>query len=65
MSHSSWFTYQAMLRIFKHYDFNLDDDYTMAKAVSFSSYPGLFLGFKILRLVLKFINFFRTNSLIR
>ena len=42
MAHSSWFTYQAMLRIFKHYDFNLDDTYTMAKAVSFSSYPGFY-----------------------
>ena len=37
---SGWFTYQAMLRIFKHYDFNVDDSYTSAKAVSFSSYPG-------------------------
>lgn len=42
-SKQGWFTYQAMLRIFKHYDFNVDDSYTSAKAVSFSSYPGIFI----------------------
>ena len=41
MSHSSWFTYQATLRIFKHYDFNVKDEATAAKRISFSSYPGI------------------------
>lgn len=40
MSHSSWFIYQATMRIYKHYDFNVDDPYTAAKQMSFSSYPG-------------------------
>ncbi|XP_053393318.1 phospholipase-B 81-like [Mercenaria mercenaria] len=40
MSHSSWFIYQATMRIYKHYDFNVDDPDTAAKQISFSSYPG-------------------------
>ncbi|XP_071106196.1 phospholipase B-like 1 [Haliotis cracherodii] len=40
MSHSSWFVYAAMLRIYKHYDFNVADPKTSAKRISFSSYPG-------------------------
>ena len=42
MSHSSWFIYQATMRIYKHYDLNVDDPATAAKRVSFSSYPGKF-----------------------
>lgn len=40
MSHSSWFIYQATMRIYKHYNFNINDPATAAKQVSFSSYPG-------------------------
>ncbi|KAJ8319226.1 hypothetical protein KUTeg_004317 [Tegillarca granosa] len=40
MSHSSWFEYQATLRIYKHYNFNVLDSATAAKRISFSSYPG-------------------------
>ena len=40
MSHSSWFVYQATMRIYKHYNFNVSDPATSAKRVSFSSYPG-------------------------
>lgn len=40
LGHSSWFVYSATLRIYKHYDFNLKDDTTAAKKMSFSSYPG-------------------------
>ncbi|KAL4240707.1 Phospholipase B-like 1 [Mactra antiquata] len=40
MSHSSWFMYQATMRIFKHYDLNIDDPATAAQQMSFSSYPG-------------------------
>ncbi|XP_071797643.1 phospholipase B-like 1 isoform X1 [Asterias amurensis] len=41
MSHSSWFTYSAMLRIYKHYSFDLSFSYAAAKRMSFSSYPGM------------------------
>lgn len=40
MAHSSWFSYTATLRIYKHYNFNLHDKATAAKSLSFSSYPG-------------------------
>jgi hypothetical protein len=39
-SHSSWFTYSAMSRIYKHYYFNLNESFIAARKVSFSSYPG-------------------------
>ena len=39
MGHSSWYTYAATNRIFKHYNFNFKDQ-VAAKKVSFSSYPG-------------------------
>ncbi|XP_054447379.1 phospholipase B-like 1 [Pteronotus mesoamericanus] len=39
-AHSSWYTYAAMLRIFKHWDFNLRDKDTSTGRLSFSSYPG-------------------------
>lgn len=29
------------MRIYKHYDFNVDNQYTAAKQMSFSSYPGI------------------------
>ncbi|KAK3089734.1 hypothetical protein FSP39_006039 [Pinctada imbricata] len=41
MSHSSWFVYQATMRIYKHYNFNVQDKATAAKQISFSSYPGI------------------------
>ena len=45
VSHSSWFTYSATSRIYKIYDFNVDDPATGAKRLAFSSYPGeLWLG---------------------
>lgn len=40
MSHSSWFDYQATMRIYKHYDLNVNDPDTAAQRLSFSSYPG-------------------------
>ncbi|XP_004460380.2 phospholipase B-like 1 [Dasypus novemcinctus] len=39
-AHSSWYTYAAMLRIYKHWDFNIQDKYTSSSRLSFSSYPG-------------------------
>ncbi|XP_074213346.1 phospholipase B-like 1 isoform X2 [Camelus bactrianus] len=39
-AHSSWYTYAAMLRIYKHWDFNIIDTDTSSSFLSFSSYPG-------------------------
>lgn len=39
-AHSSWYTYAAMLRIYKHWDFNIKDKDTSCSRLSFSSYPG-------------------------
>ncbi|XP_006170029.1 LOW QUALITY PROTEIN: phospholipase B-like 1 [Tupaia chinensis] len=39
-AHSSWYTYAAMLRIYKHWDFNIKDPDTSSSRLSFSSYPG-------------------------
>ncbi|XP_066120629.1 phospholipase B-like 1 [Saccopteryx bilineata] len=39
-AHSSWYTYAAMLRIYKHWDFNIKDEDTSSSRLSFSSYPG-------------------------
>ncbi|XP_021499969.1 phospholipase B-like 1 [Meriones unguiculatus] len=39
-AHSSWYTYAAMLRIYKHWDFKINDKYTTSSRLSFSSYPG-------------------------
>lgn len=39
--HSSWFSYSSMLRIFKHYDFQVNNQHTATRRHSFSSYPGL------------------------
>uniref|UniRef100_A0ACB8FNW0 Uncharacterized protein n=1 Tax=Sphaerodactylus townsendi TaxID=933632 RepID=A0ACB8FNW0_9SAUR len=39
-AHSSWFTYAATLRIYKHWDFKIDSPETSSGRVSFSSYPG-------------------------
>jgi len=41
MSHSSWFIYASMMRIYKHYHLNLDDVSLAARSISFSSYPGM------------------------
>ncbi|XP_009868297.1 PREDICTED: phospholipase B-like, partial [Apaloderma vittatum] len=38
-AHSSWFTYAATLRIYKHWNFNIVDPDTSTGRVSFSSYP--------------------------
>ncbi|CAE1176247.1 Phospholipase-B 81,Phospholipase B-like 1,Phospholipase B [Acanthosepion pharaonis] len=41
MSHSSWFWYSSMSRIYKYYDFNIKDPRTFTRQIAFSSYPGL------------------------
>ena len=40
MGHSTWDSYTAMLRIYKHYMFNLTQLKPAAQHMSFSSYPG-------------------------
>lgn len=42
-AHSSWYTYAAMLRIYKHWDFNIKDEDTSSSRLSFSSYPGKYI----------------------
>eukprot|EP01135_Chromosphaera_perkinsii_P002466 Nk52_evm72s223 gene=Nk52_evmTU72s223 len=39
-SHSSWFSYSAMNRIYKHYFFQSSEKSSAARKFSFSSYPG-------------------------
>jgi len=39
-SHSTWFAYSAMNRIYKNYFFDLSSPFIAAKKLSFSSYPG-------------------------
>ncbi|XP_074934983.1 phospholipase B-like 1 [Phalacrocorax aristotelis] len=43
-AHSSWFTYAATLRIYKHWNFNIVDPDTSTGRVSFSSYPGFLVS---------------------
>uniref|UniRef100_A0A646QBX4 Phospholipase B-like n=1 Tax=Thelotornis mossambicanus TaxID=1328036 RepID=A0A646QBX4_9SAUR len=43
-AHSSWFTYAATLRIYKHWDFRITDPQTKTGRVSFSSYPGFLVS---------------------
>jgi hypothetical protein len=40
VGHTSWFTYSAMLRIYKNYEFALANSAVVAKKTVFSSYPG-------------------------
>ncbi|KAF6121026.1 phospholipase B domain containing 1 [Phyllostomus discolor] len=43
-AHSSWYTYAAMLRIYKHWNFNIRDANTSSSRLSFSSYPGFLVS---------------------
>eukprot|EP00126_Sphaerothecum_destruens_P006490 Sdes_comp19381_c0_seq1m10668 len=40
ISHSSWFSYSAMNRIYKHYHFGVQESSSAVHKISFSSYPG-------------------------
>lgn len=40
MGHSTWDSYTAMLRIYKHYNFDLRELQPAAQHLAFSSYPG-------------------------
>ncbi|KAM3859749.1 phospholipase B-like 1 [Diretmus argenteus] len=43
-AHSSWYTYAATMRIYKHWDFRLSDTHTATGNMSFSSYPGFLMS---------------------
>lgn len=40
VGHSTWDSYTAMLRIYKHYSFDLQELQPASQRISFSSYPG-------------------------
>ncbi|XP_060950424.1 phospholipase B-like 1 [Limanda limanda] len=42
--HSSWYTYAATTRIYKHWDFKVIDTHTATGMMSFSSYPGFLMS---------------------
>lgn len=41
LGHSSWYTYAATMRIYKHWDFRVSDPNAATGKMSFSSYPGM------------------------
>ncbi|KAJ0058171.1 hypothetical protein NL108_009041, partial [Boleophthalmus pectinirostris] len=43
-AHSSWYTYAATMRIYKHWDFNIAESNTATGKLSFSSYPGFLVS---------------------
>ncbi|CAJ1075832.1 phospholipase B-like 1 [Xyrichtys novacula] len=43
-AHSSWYTYAATLRIYKHWDFRITDPNAATGKLSFSSYPGFLVS---------------------
>ncbi|XP_077414260.1 phospholipase B-like 1 [Vanacampus margaritifer] len=43
-AHSSWYTYAATMRIYKHWDFHIADPHTATGKLSFSSYPGFLVS---------------------
>uniref|UniRef100_A0A8C5D6R8 Phospholipase B-like n=1 Tax=Gouania willdenowi TaxID=441366 RepID=A0A8C5D6R8_GOUWI len=43
-AHSSWYTYAATMRIYKHWDFNMADPHAATGKLSFSSYPGFLVS---------------------
>ncbi|XP_035037402.1 phospholipase B-like 1 [Hippoglossus stenolepis] len=43
-AHSSWYTYAATMRIYKHWDFHVADPNTATGKLSFSSYPGFLVS---------------------
>uniref|UniRef100_A0AAQ6IM55 Phospholipase B-like n=1 Tax=Anabas testudineus TaxID=64144 RepID=A0AAQ6IM55_ANATE len=44
LGHSSWYTYAATMRIYKHWDFRVSDTQTATGKMSFSSYPGFLVS---------------------
>uniref|UniRef100_A0A8C5GPD2 Phospholipase B-like n=1 Tax=Gouania willdenowi TaxID=441366 RepID=A0A8C5GPD2_GOUWI len=44
VGHSSWYTYAATMRIYKHWDFRVFDANIATGKLSFSSYPGFLMS---------------------
>uniref|UniRef100_A0A3P9HBF5 Phospholipase B-like n=1 Tax=Oryzias latipes TaxID=8090 RepID=A0A3P9HBF5_ORYLA len=44
LGHSSWYTYAATMRIYKHWDFRVSDPNAATGKMSFSSYPGFLMS---------------------
>ncbi|KAL4658050.1 phospholipase B-like 1 [Arapaima gigas] len=44
LAHSSWYTYAATLRIYKHWDFYVTEPHAATGKLSFSSYPGFLVS---------------------
>ncbi|XP_028263229.1 phospholipase B-like 1 [Parambassis ranga] len=44
LGHSSWYTYAATMRIYKHWDFRVSDAHVATGKMSFSSYPGFLMS---------------------
>ncbi|KAG7460046.1 hypothetical protein MATL_G00217170 [Megalops atlanticus] len=44
LAHSSWYTYAATLRIYKHWDFRVTEPNAATGKLSFSSYPGFLVS---------------------
>ncbi|XP_008295003.1 phospholipase B-like 1 [Stegastes partitus] len=44
LGHSSWYTYAATMRIYKHWDFRVSDAHAATGKMSFSSYPGFLMS---------------------
>ncbi|XP_020500493.2 phospholipase B-like 1 [Labrus bergylta] len=42
--HSSWYTYAATMRIYKHWNFKVSDTQAATGKLSFSSYPGFLMS---------------------
>ncbi|ROL51685.1 Phospholipase B-like 1 [Anabarilius grahami] len=47
--HSSWYTYAASMRIYKHWDFRLKNKHNGTSRLSFSSYPEALLAWQRVR----------------
>ncbi|XP_008328494.1 phospholipase B-like 1 [Cynoglossus semilaevis] len=43
-AHSSWYTFAATMRIYKHWDFHVSEPNTATGKLSFSSYPGFLVS---------------------
>uniref|UniRef100_UPI0037E95D85 phospholipase B-like 1 isoform X2 n=1 Tax=Semicossyphus pulcher TaxID=241346 RepID=UPI0037E95D85 len=43
-AHSSWYTYAATMRIYKHWNFRITDPHAATGKLSFSSYPGFLVS---------------------
>lgn len=63
-AHSSWYTYAATMRIYKHWDFRVAEPHTATGKLSFSSYPGTYVArnsSEVTRRNLKLLQCFQLN----